>query len=219
MSTLSANAQAVLNAITATAGVSCYMACGDPQPFPKEQSQSLQMTNAVNAGDKIYTSGFMAPAESQNADYKFNTTVSTTGALPTQSGITITLPNTNGYTWVIPNGNTLGSGDTYTQPWIGDPIGPNSGGIYPNPFIPYNPPFVPQPTEWPPIKIKPDLEQLEEGTHDIPGGKIIIKKIKVSEEQLEEAIKEALGPDVTPEEKTKIKEELENIQASEEREI
>lgn len=207
MTTLSANAQAVLNTITHSAGVSCFMATGDPKVFPLNSSQSYQMTNTADLGDKVYTSGFLA---TQNADYKCTQTITTTETLPNQSGISINLPTTNGYTWVIGD-PLLGQ-----QPWIGDPM-PNSGGIYPNPFIPYNPPIAPQP--WPPIKVVPDLEQLEEGTHDIPGGKIIIKKIKVTEEQLDEAIKEALGPEVTPEEKAKIKEELENIQASEERDI
>jgi len=189
------------------------MACGDPKPVPTSQAQNFQTSNMVA------TSGFLAPAETggDTTKYQVSQTITTTEALPNQSGISITLPNMNGYTWVIPNDNSYGNGSTWGQPYIGDPV-PNSGGIYPNPFIPYNPPPVaPQP--WPPIKIVPDLESLEEGTHDIPGGKIIIKKIKITEEQLEEAIKETLGPDVTPEEKAKIKEELEDIQASEEREI
>jgi len=211
MTTLSANAQAVLNTITHSAGISCFMTGAEPQVFPTNSSQSFQMGNNM-----VATSGFLAPAETQNTDYKFTITT-TTEALPSQSGISINLPTSNGYTWVIPNEATYG------QPYTGDTV-PNPGGIFPNPFIdipnPFiytPPPFSPQP--FPPIKIVPDLEQLEEGTHDIPGGKIIIKKIKITEEQLEKAIEETLGPDITTEEKAKIKEELEDIQASEEREI
>ena len=216
MTTLSTNAQAVLNTITHSAGISCFMTGAEPQVFPTNSSQSFQMgTNMVA------TSGFLAPAETQNADYKFTQTTTTTEALPSQSGISINLPTTNGYVWVIPNDKTysqpyIGDPLPIQQPWIGDTI-PNSGGIFPNPFVYTPPPFSPQP--FPPIKVVPDLESLEEGTHDIPGGKIIIKKIKITEEQLEKAIKETLGPDVTTEEKAKIKEELEDIQASEEREI
>lgn len=62
-----------------------------------------------------------------------------------------------------------------------------------------------------------DLDSLEEGIYDIKGGKIIIKKIKVTEEELEDAIQEVLGPDATEEEKIATQHELEELSVSEER--
>ena len=190
MTTLSANAQAVLNTISN----SVTTACGDP----KLMTQNCVYTSASSSVPPIVNSGSLG-------------TVQTSESLP--SVVTITLPNTNsGYTWI-----TTPNGWGQTAPYIGDPIPNWGGGMWPPVNDP--PPFAPQPTVYPPIKIIPDLESLEEGVHDIPGGKVIIKKIKVTEEELEKAIEDTLGPEVSEEEKAKVKQELEDMAASEEREV
>lgn len=129
------------------------------------------------------------------------------GSAPDTSGNTVTgVQNSqwsgNG-TWTFPTVFPAG-GQVWpvpTQPFLG---GGTLGGLN----TPYQ--YIPLP---------PDLSQLEEGVHDIPGGKIIIKKIKVTEEQLDAAIQETLGHDATPEEKSQIMKEVEELAASEEREI
>jgi len=169
----------------------------------------MTFTGALNNAQTvpvIHTSGYMQVVDPQ-PPAGHTVTVTTTEALPSWStGVSITLPNTtSGPVWY---------GDPpYNEglPYIGDPI-PWSGNVWPQPMP------TPQPY-YQPIKVVPDLESLEEGVHDIPGGKIIIKKIKITEEQLDDAIEETLGHEATPEEKSKIVKAIEDIAASEEREV
>lgn len=119
---------------------------------------------------------------------------------------------------ITTTGSTIGG--TYNVPVIGDYF----------PSNPVQPLIAPWPNEWTSgglgglqtpwqFPIKPALELLEEGTHDIPGGKIIIKKIMVTEEQLDNAIQETIGHEASPEEKQAILQEIEAINAAEEREV
>lgn len=177
------------------------------------EEHNLTLTGALNNTQApVHTSGFMQVVDGAQVPVTQTVTVTTTEALPAwSSGISITLPNSNStsvwYGDPLPNNGNM--------PWIGDI--PN-WGIGGEPFYPAIPPITPQPY-YQPIKVVPDLESLEEGVHEIPGGKIIIKKIKVTEEQLDEAIQETLGHDATPEEKSKIIKAIEDIAASEEREV
>lgn len=115
------------------------------------------------------------------------------------------------YTNIQWSGDTVGNGQVWTGDipnvgWSNVPITttPNLGGVYPPPI---------------PIKIIPDLESLEEGVHDIPGGKIIIKKIKVTEQELDLALEETIGHTPTDEEKKQLHDELTDIANSEERAV
>ena len=127
------------------------------------------------------------------------------------------------------NGQTIWDHQV-TQTWTGTSLNdyniipgtttiPNTGGLYPNIFPIPTPNNVPTEYNIPPAPAPIDLDSLEEGIHDIKGGKIIIKKIKVTEEELDAALEETLGHEPSPEEKSALREELEKIAASEEREI
>lgn len=157
----------------------------------------------------VHTSGFVALA-GDNKDFEVKT-ITTTGAQPF-SGVSITSPLANNSSWqyTIPNDNTWNP----NMPYIGDIPFTNGWPIS-------NPPFAPVPALplTGTIKIVPDLELLEEGVHDIKGGKVIIKKIKITEEQIEEALEEEIGHKPTDEEKQKLHQDLEQIAASEEREV
>jgi hypothetical protein len=154
-------------------------------------------------------------------------------ALPVQTPVFTTnsaalLNESKTYTNLQWSGDTIQNGTI----WIGDIPGANQVSIpqvIPNGFITpnyvgpfkmadYQGPFNVGPL-YPPILMIPDLDLLEEGVHDIKGGKIIIKKIKVTEAQLDEALSEELGHDASDAEKAKFHEELSEIAASEEREV
>jgi hypothetical protein len=208
MTQLSITAKAVLNAVITHTG-SASLSCDEPVHGIFYTSNA----SSVAPPDVEYVA-------SKPADGVFSQNVQTSGYM--QQVTTTNMPadtqyTTTGYVW--PAGSTIWIGDSpypYTNPW--DNIIGN--GVYP-PFPPFNPP--PQtPLPYPPVypfPTKPDLDQLEEGEHDIPGGKIIIKKIKVTDKQVEEAIEEVMGPEVSPEEKKKVLKELEDYAASEEREV
>jgi hypothetical protein len=92
-------------------------------------------------------------------------------------------------------------------PWPqGQWQGGSGSGVWPPPVIPPNPPLFSMPV-------------LEEGTYDIPGGKMVIKKIMVTDEQLEVAAEEELGHKPTPQEMDEIKSELEEMSHFEERDV
>lgn len=153
---------------------------------------SLETTNFVN------TFAFSGTGISDN---NF-TTVTNTPALPNTS-ITITgtttgtttVPNTSGYTYFYPNDFGVGGGQ-----W---------GNIEKWQF-PDVSPFIETPI---------DLDTLEEGIYDIKGGKVIIKKIKISEEQSKEALEAAEWYDVSPEDRSKICKEISELAEVEEREV
>lgn len=166
--------------------------------FPLGASQSF-----------VHTSGFMAIAGDQK-DFEVKT-ITTTGAQP-YGGLNTSVPLTSNGSWQYTIPNTWSP----NLPYIGD-LPSNNGWPVINP-----PPFAPAPIVYPltgTIKIIPDLELLEEGVHDIKGGKVIIKKIKITEEQIEEALEEEIGHKPTDEEKKQLHQDLEQIAASEEREV
>jgi hypothetical protein len=153
---------------------------------------------------QVYLSG-LPGAQSVSTGQMTTTYADCTNTIPvTTSGSAFQVTIPNGEFWV-------GDASQYVYPHVsGNNTVPNTPNIFtwpPNGFQ-YNP--IPGP---------PNLDSLEEGVHDIKGGKIIIKKIMVSEEELEEAIQEACGPESTPEERDIIRKEIEEIAASEEREI
>jgi hypothetical protein len=210
---MSATASSVLSTIAKTWTAS-NMACGDFIPTVN----NFTITSNSSAQQPVYTSGYIAPVTS--TEY----TITTTTTEANGNGYTFIAPNvqlnwqpgTPGIQTTVPNDNTyypdISSGG---MPYIGDPV-PNTGGFIFPPMNPNPNPFIPNPT---PFKIEPNLEDLEEGLHDIPGGKIFIKKIKITEEQLDDAIQEALGHEASPEEKAAIVKEIEELAASEEREV
>lgn len=146
---------------------------------------------------------------------------------------------TSGYTWVTGVTTTSGSTTittTQTLPdtgfvYVGDPL-PNTGtftipgtntipGTLIYPPINVDPPpftFAPQPNPliWP---IPIDYEKLEEGVHEIKGGKVIIKKIKVDDLELDRVLAEELKHEPTEEEKRQLREELHHLSEIEDREI
>lgn len=191
--TISASTAAVLNNLTST----CL---GDPAELNLVNSNPSQ-----NYQQQVFLSAMQANPDSS---YTITTSTTTTEALPNSSGY-VTIPNSNsgfagGNSGIFIGGNTWPNSG---MPYIGDPV-PNAGGGF------IFPPMQPQP-----FKIVPDLESLEEGVHDIPGGKVIIKKIKITEKQLDDAIEETLGHEAPPEEKAKVLKEIEELIASEEREV
>ncbi len=195
-------AMAVINHITSktiSADANCQLA-----------SQSL-----------VHSSGFLALAGNAGDQKGFEVKTITTTGNQTFGGVSAVGPLVTNGSWeyTLPN-QTLPNDNTYYPgiPYIGDPIPFAPGGFPTNP-----PPFVPLPVVFPAqtgiLKIIPDLELLEEGVHDIKGGKVIIKKILITEEQIEEALEEKIGHKPTDEEKQKLHEDLEQIAASEEREV
>lgn len=182
---------AVTLAVISSAITKSASATGDPVFFNNTESFSGTTFSGTYGSAGIPASNFVV-----------------VGSAPDTSGNTVTgVQNSqwsgNG-TWTFPTVFPAG-GQVWpvpTQPFLGG--GTLGGGLN----TPYQ--YIPLP---------PDLSQLEEGVHDIPGGKIIIKKIKVTEEQLDAAIQETLGHDATPEEKSQIMKEVEELAASEEREI
>ena len=119
----------------------------------------------------------------------------------------------DGYTWVTAPWT---GDDTYNVPITTPNTVPNDSGLYIPGYILQPQPFI---TNYPPISIVSDLDLLEEGVYDIKGGKILIKKIKVTEEQLDQALELELGRQATDEEKTRLHEDLIEIANSEEREV
>lgn len=166
-----------------------------------EASQSFQVSNTSSGGFAAGKEGFQGQADFSNSTV--GKVFTTTGALNSPgygSATGISFPSAGSPIWITPNimPNHL--------PYMGDPI--------------YNTPAIPNlPPQYIPFTIKPDLEQLEEGVHDIKGGKIIIKKIMVTEEQLDKALEEELGHEPDANEKAELRKELEELSASEEREI
>jgi len=203
MTQLSITAKAVLNAVVINSG-SASLSSGMPV------NGIFYTANASSVGPPDYVGKTATGVFSQNVQTSgYMQQMTTTEALPNQI-------TTTGY--IFPNGSNIWIGDPYVNPWD------NTGGG--NVFPPLNPSPLPQ-TPWPyplnpsvfPYPTKPDLDQLEEGEHDIPGGKIIIKKIKVTDKQVEEAMEEVMGPEASPEEKKKVLKEIEDYAASEEREV
>jgi hypothetical protein len=174
----------------------------------------------------VHTSSFAALAGSAK-DFEVKTiTITGNQTFANANGGTAVWPPVgNEWQYIIPNGNTVPNGNILPYvgdgpyPYVGDP--PYNGGeIYPPlPQQPWPPNGIVFPPQTGTIKIVPDLEQLEEGVHDIKGGKVIIKKIKITEEQLATALEEELGHSASPEEKQKLHEDLEAIAASEERDV
>lgn len=103
---------------------------------------------------------------------------------------------------------------SFTVPNTTIPIYP-TGGIYP-PFNP--PPIAPGPFTFPPTPIQIPVIP-EDGTYDVPGGKVIIKRILITEEEIEKAAEKEFGHKPTKEEMDKIKKELEDAEHFEEREV
>lgn len=187
------------------ASSSCFTVTGDPKHFAGINNTSF---------NGVQTSGYMAPYKAggettlvaEPLTQTITTTQNTAGDTIEYTSIYLPTDTTNGGTWFGPN---LGGNQTVPVPFMpayGDPTPGFVGGF-------------PGIGQYPPIKIVPNLEDLEEGVHDIPGGKIIIKKIKVTEDQLDAAMFDALGHEATPEEKTAILQEIAELAASEEREI
>jgi hypothetical protein len=133
---------------------------------------------------------------------------------PIADGVFSSNVQTSGYVQEV---TTTGLPTTFTT--TGYVFPQSNGTIWSGDQIPINPFPQPQPPWSFPIPVKPDFDQLEEGEHDIPGGKIIIKKIKVTDQQIEQALDEVMGDKASPEEKSKIRKEIEDYAASEEREV
>lgn len=104
----------------------------------------------------------------------------------------------------INNGGVYGNDYIWTTPYIGE--------VFPDTMVPSYPPIGT-------FTVPLDLDNLPEGVHDIKGGKVIIKKIKVDDKELKEALERELGHEPEPEEMAKLKDELEGLAASEEREV
>lgn len=192
-------AQSVLNNITSKT----ISSCGD---LPPNYTGPFEVCN----------SNFQALASEEGAkEFEIKTIITSAETFSNINGSTVA----GSWQYTIPNDNTYHDGTYYSpQPYIGDPVpfSPFSPGGYPVNPPPFAPAVFPSTGQ---IKIVPDLEQLEEGVHDIKGGKIIIKKIKITEEQIETALEEELGHKPTDEEKQKLKEDLEALSASEERDV
>jgi hypothetical protein len=77
-------------------------------------------------------------------------------------------------------------------------------------------PNLPNTFTWPPIQLPPDLDALEEGVHPIKGGKVIIKKVMVEDDEMDEALREAFAAE---EEQADMHEKIEEMMMSEEREV
>jgi hypothetical protein len=131
--------------------------------------------------------------------------VSTYPNTVTTNAITTTVVDTG--TWTVPDGNYMtpsgydtAAGNTFTLPNI--TVAPNiiSNGQY--------------------FTFPPNLDALQEGVFDIKGGKIIIKKIMVTQEQIDDSDEEednVLEGKIIEDETSS--QELEYLCASEEREI
>jgi len=206
MTSVSNTTQAVLNTISAI-----YFGDSKQDPATFYKSAQCYTSNASASAPSLVagtinttftaTSGFMAPIimDGKQIEFKTYTTV-----VPNVNGST-TVPNT-GIFQIPTNGD-------WSLPYVGD-FPPNGIWTSPTPNLPGTGKI-----EFVPYPVKPDLEQLEEGVHDIKGGKVIIKKIKITEEQLDEALEEVVGHEPTDIEKQQLRDELELIATGEEREV